>query len=177
MSHSSDRRSLLIGLGSLGAGSLLLPAEALARGVRVQGPLRSVLVDVAPMKARGLGAFAERVRVAVDRAMAEEFAGRLSPGDRRAPTLNVSVRSVSLSAFGGPSGGRGGGGGGDTSTDSIDSRLTVSGPGGTRSQPLFVTQAAGGGGGFRFGTESNDAARIEALARALAQWTRRRTIG
>jgi hypothetical protein len=176
MSHSSDRRTLLIGLGALGAGSLLLPAEALARGVRVQGPLRSILVDVAPMKARGLGSFAERVRVAVVRAMADEFAGRLAPGDRRAPTLNVSVRSVSLSAFGGPSGGRGARGG-DTSTDSIDSRLTVSGPGGSNTQPLLVTQAAGGGGGFRFGTENDDAGRIEALARALAHWTRRRTVG
>jgi hypothetical protein len=169
MSRSSDRRALLTGLCALGLSAVLPSAASAARRA---GPFRSIVVDVGLMEARGLGPFAERVRVLLTRDMNREFAGRVTPNNRAAPVLVVTVRSVSLNGFAGPSGGRGGGRGGDGSSDFLDALLSV----GRNTQPLLVSLASGGSAG-RFGAVSDEDRRLAALTRSTAHWARRRLGG
>lgn len=90
MSHSFDRRTLLIGAGAILA-SAACPAWA-------AGPQRfsRIVVDVEPLRARGLGEFAEAVRASLAPALAKEFVGAVDPRDRNAPTLVVRIDSVML---------------------------------------------------------------------------------
>ena len=89
MSRSFDRRAVLGAAAGLLA-SAALPAQA--AGQRFS----RIVVDVEPLRAKGLGGFAETVSATLGPALATEFAGAVDPRDRSAPMLVVRVDSVML---------------------------------------------------------------------------------
>jgi hypothetical protein len=168
MSLSSDRRSVLrAGLGlaaAAAAGSLAGPLPARAQGFAIRG----VSVDVRPLEARGLNGFAEALGAAVHRQFLAQFGDRIT-GDRRAPLLIVTLTSLSMNASAGSAGGRAGrGGGGGGESDYLQGEVSLGG----QSFPLLVQQYSGNGGSWR--DPNIDRRRVEALAFAFAQWSRRK---
>lgn len=89
MSRLFDRRAILAGAAALMATAAV---PALAAGQRFS----RIVVDVEPLRAKGLGDFAESVSAALGPALATEFAGAVDPRDRSAPLLVVRIDAVML---------------------------------------------------------------------------------
>jgi hypothetical protein len=128
-------------------------------------PRGGISVDVTPLLQEGLAGFAEMLRADLDRALADEFAGRLGPGQR----IIVQIRGITLNDYGR-----------DTlfdDNDYLDGTVTLIGPDGrevTTQKILTVLPASSGGPWYIAGTEQRRAA---ALSRAFASWARRYTLG
>ncbi|ACL59291.1 hypothetical protein [Methylobacterium nodulans] len=142
-----------------------VPADALDGQTRFS----AVRVDVTPLRARGLGGFAETVAGDLQAALSRIFADRLGgPG----PVLVVRVSGVSLNAYAG-SDGRFGHGGGATNTDYLDGEALVIGRRGEvllRHPQLSATPASSGGAWYDPASERR---RVAALAEHYAWWLRR----
>jgi hypothetical protein len=107
-----SRRSLLAAL-PIGLGLAVAGAALPARSQSFPHAFSGFSVDVSPLKAKGLGGFADLVGAAALDELQRSFADRVDP---RGPRLVLRVTSVTLTAF--PDGGigyrgRGGGSGHD----------------------------------------------------------------
>lgn len=54
----------------------------------------AILVDLAPIKATGLGGFADPIGVAVKRALLNVYGGNINPKDKSLPVLVVEVETI-----------------------------------------------------------------------------------
>lgn len=158
-----SRRALL-----LAAPLATLAAAGPAAGQDGARRYGSIAVDVDPLRARGLGPFAEALRDDLLAAMRAAFADRMGPG----PRLVVRISGVSLNAYaGGDSRSRGWGSGGNN--DYLEGEALVVGPGGAvlqRHPQLSVTPASSGGAWYDPASERR---RLAALAQHYAGWLRR----
>ena len=129
-------------------------------------PRGGISVDVTPLLEKGLDGFAEMLRADLDRALADEFAGRLGPGQR----IIVQIHGITLTDYGGK----------DSlyyENDYLDGTVTLIGPDGrevTTQKILTVLPASNGGPWYIAGSEQRRAA---GLARSFASWARRYTLG
>lgn len=171
MLHSS-RRSFLFGLAAFG----LLALAGAGRAQVAPARFASVSVDVGPLRAQGLDAYAEFIRRALTAEVQRAFVDRLGgPG----PALVVRITGVSLNMYAGGgvgSSGRGRGLGGGGDNDYLDGEALVVGPRGAvlaRYPQLSVVPASSGGAWYDPQSEQR---RVAALAQHYAAWLRR-TIG
>ena len=122
-----SRRSVLLGSAALGM-MALRGSPGLAQVALAPGRFSSVAVDVGPLRARGLGDYAEFVRQALLAALQSAFADRLGgPG----PPLVVRVTGLSLNSYAGSGQGTSGRGrslGGGTDNDYLDGEALIVGP-------------------------------------------------
>ena len=174
-----SRRSFLLGSAALVLATLGgSPGQAqFAPGPSAPLPARfsSVSVDVGPLRARGLGAYAEFLRQTLTSELQCAFADRLGgPG----PALVVRITGVTLNMYAGSSGfGRGHslGSGGDN--DYLDGEALIVGPRGAvlaRYPQLSVLPASSGGAWYDPLSEQR---RTSALAHHYAAWLRRTLSG
>jgi hypothetical protein len=121
----SSRRSFLLKFACAGLAGAGMLAHAPAQAQNFPQAFSSFSVDVRPLKAKGLGPFADLVAEAALDELHRSFADRVSP---RGPRFVLVITDVSMTAFpGGSSGwrGRGGGGGGH---DGMDGEALAVGP-------------------------------------------------
>jgi hypothetical protein len=123
-----------------------------------------IFIDVRPLLARGLGPYAQQVRVDLARALAQEFPSGLPAGQRLVATIDsvflTSWTGQMDSDFLGPS-------------DSIDGWITLYGADGSilLRQNIATELPAWSGGAWYL--QGNELRRTAALTRAFAGWTRR----
>ena len=170
-----SRRSLLLGSAALIL-STLHGAPGQAQVAPFSGRFSSLAVDVGPLRAQGLGGYAEFVRQAVLVEMQRAFADRLGgPG----PALVVRITGLSLNSYAGSGQGTGGRGrslGGGTDNDYLDGEMLIVGPRGAvlaRHPQLSVVPASSGGPWY---DPQSERRRVVALAQHYAGWLRR-TLG
>lgn len=120
-----------------------------------------IVVDMAPLEARGARGAAAVIRPQLQAALNRAFAGRIGGGG---PVLVVRVQTVQLSSSL-QNGGRFGGG---PSSDYLEADVTA----GAHRFPLLVTQDATAGGPWYL--LDNEPRRLRALADSLASWVSRR---
>ena len=154
-----DRRVLLTGL----VAAFALPASAQEA---VQG-FSAVAVDVEPLRAKGLGSYADAVGTALRAELADAFRDRIRPGG---PRLSVVVTGVSLQAYAGGEGRyfRGG-----APSDYLEGEALVLGRRGevlARHPQLSALPASSGGAWY---LPDNEQRRLAALCRHYAGWLRR----
>ncbi len=162
-----DRRAFLGGVAAAaGSGNA-------ARAQSAPQHFSAVLVDVRPLHARGLGAYAEFVRSALHAELNAAYDQRLG-GGRTAPRLVVRVDSLSLRPYAGRSGGRWFSSGSDT--DYLEGEALVVAPSGAilaRHPQLSALPSNSGGAWYDPGSEQR---RVAALAAHYAGWLRRSPI-
>lgn len=166
MSPLLTRRSFLTGLGCASLVFAALPQPALAQAFP-QG-FSSFAVDVSPLKAKGLGPFADLIAAATLDELRRSFADRVDP---RGPRLVVRLTGVFLTSS--PDGGggdrwwRGGGGG----TDSLEGEALAVGRRGeiiARHPQLAVLQVN------RSILDPDEQGRAVAVSQHYVRWLRRR---
>ena len=171
---SLSRRSFLLGSAAVGALALAEPSLAQFAPVPASaGPFSSVSVDVTPLHAQGLGAYAEFVRAALLAEVRRAFADRIGG---RGPRLVVRITGIYLASYSGGGGGGRHGGGTAIDRDNLDGEALIVGPRGeilARYPQLSAVPAAGGGAWYDPQSEQR---RVLNLAQHYAWWLRR-TIG
>jgi hypothetical protein len=167
-----SRRSVLFGSAALGMAALR-GSPGLAQVALAPGRFSSVAVDVGPLRARGLGDYAEFVRQALLAALRGAFVDRLGgPG----PALVVRVTGLSLNSYAGSGQGTSGRGrslGGGTDNDYLEGEALIVGPRGAvlaRHPQLSVVPASSGGAWY---DPQSERRRVVALAQHYAGWLRR----
>jgi hypothetical protein len=163
-----SRRSFLTGLtciGLTGAGAWPVQAQAFPQYFSSFG------VDVGPLKAKGLGSFADLVGAAALEELHRSFADRI---DRRGPRLIVRLTGIFLTSSPDGGGGRwwrdGGGGGG---SDSLEGEALAVGPRGeilARHPQLAVLDVR------TSILTPNEPGRAAAVAQHYVRWLRRQLI-
>ncbi len=162
----TTRRNLL-SLGLTGAALTLSPAlvtAALAQ-TRTIGAIR---VDTSRIARQGWGENAERIRIAMERQLAETLSPLYQRG--KGATLHVLVKGVWLSSFAGGSGRSTGGGG---SNDNFDSEITVFGPRGEVLQSFPILSVVDSGSGGAWYRPDVDQRRVAALIENNSLWIKR----
>jgi hypothetical protein len=162
-----SRRSFLTSLACTGLAGAGLLAHAPAQAQAFPQSFSSFSVDVRPLKAKGLGPFADLVGQAALDEMHRSFADRVN---RRGPRFVLVITDIFLTAFPDPGSwrGRGGGGGGH---DGMDGEALAVGPRGeilARHPQHAVLDVA------RRSTEPDEPGRAVALAQHYVRWLRRR---
>ncbi len=162
-----SRRSFLLKLACAGSAGAGLLAHVPARAQTFPQAFSSFSVDVSPLKAKGLGPFADLVGQAALDELHRSFADRI---DRRGPRFVLVITDVFMTAFtdGGSWRGRGGGGSGH---DGMDGEALAIGPKGeilARHPQHAVLDVA------RRSTEPDEPGRAVALAQHYVRWLRRR---
>ena len=154
-------RRALLAAGMLAAAG---PATAQVPAARYA----SISVDVAPLRALGLGPVADALRGDLDAAMRVAFADRTGPGSR----LVVRITGLSLNAYAG-SDSRAGRQGSAGNNDYLEGEALVVGRCGEvllRHPQLSVTPASSGGAWYDPASERR---RLIVLAEHYAAWLRR----
>ncbi|MGY2047514.1 hypothetical protein [Methylobacterium sp. JK268] len=154
-----------LGLGLIGLG---LAGPTAAAPLDPGARFSALRVDVEPLRARGLGAFAETLAGDLREALARSFADRIGASG---PVLVVRVTGVTLTAYAGSQVRRGRGGG--TDTDYLDGEALVLGRRGEvllRHPQLSAIPASSGGAWYDPRAERR---RVTALAEHYAWWLRR----
>jgi hypothetical protein len=157
-----DRRQALGGLAALLIANV---TPALAQS----GSISGVAVDVGRLKAMGLGPFADHLARALLAETRTAFADRLG---RAGPRLVVRIDKLQLAAYVGES--SGGLFSSGTPNDYLEGEALLVGPRGeilAAYPQLLALPASSGGAWYVPGGEQR---RAEALARAYAQWLRRK---
>lgn len=140
---------------------------------RAAGPIRAVRIDTGPLAAKGVSRFAAVVRAELTPIAAAGLAGRLSPGDRRAPTLVIEVDQIQMASYGG-----GGGGPGrdnfDAPRDYIVGAGILIGPDGRviARHPVTASRFAHEGGSW-YMVEESERRRLQNLCESLVHWIAR----
>lgn len=158
-----NRRGLISGIAAVACG---LGPEPLAQAAPTT--FGSVAVDVGPLRALGLGAYADKVRAALEAALKQTFADRLGRGGAR---LVVRVDAISLRAYAGGGGSRWGGSG--MQSDYLEGEALVLGRRGEvllRHPQLSAVPSSSGGAWY---LPESEARRLGALADHFAGWLRR----
>jgi len=164
----SSRRSFLMSLACAGLAGAGVLAHAPARAQAFPQAFSSFSVDVRPLKAKGLGSFADLVGQAALDELHRSFADRVNP---RGPRFVLVITDVFLTAFPDPSSGWRGRGGGGGSHDGMDGEALAIGPRGeilARHPQHAVLDVA------RRSTEPDEPGRAVALAQHYVRWLRRR---
>ena len=150
-----------------------LAAAALATPAGAQSPAAfgNIVVDVAELRARGLGAYADFVQAALLAEARRLFADRLGGG----PALVIRITGISLNSYAGSGvGGRSSGGrGGAGDNDYLEGEALIVGPGRqilARHPQLSALPASTGGSPYDPLSEQK---RTAALAYHFAWWLRR----
>jgi hypothetical protein len=156
----------------LAAALLLVGKAAVAPALaRTAGPYGRIIVDVAPLEAKGMGGYARVVQAAVEAAAARSFAGAVMPGARGLPTLIIQVSGLSLSAYVGGGGLRLNDGG--APNDYMQGRLITQMGGKTLATlPMLSALPATSGGAWY--APDNDQRRLLALAEHFTWWSARK---
>jgi len=162
----SSRRSFLMRLacGGLAAAGLLTHARAQA----FPQAFSSFSVDVRPLKAKGLGPFADFVAQAALDELHRSFADRIDP---RGPRFVLVITDVFLTPFPDAGSGWHGRGGGGGSHDGMDGEVLAIGRRGeilARHPQHAVLDVA------RRSTDPDEPGRAVALAQHYVRWLRRR---
>ncbi len=153
------------------AWAVLVLAGGPAARAQARPVFSSVAVDVAPLTAKGLGAFAEFVGRALQRQLREAYADRIGG---RGPRLVVRLDALSLRAYAGSENRLGLGSG--SPTDYLEGEALVIGPRGeilARHPQLSAVPSSSGGAWYDPDSENR---RVEALAAHFAGWLRRSAI-
>lgn len=161
------RRTLLAGV----AASIACASAAFAQAGAPR--FGSVVVDVRPLKAKQLGAFADFLGSVLQAELSRAYADRLG-GGRGAPRLVVRIDGISMPAYVGRDGGRFFGGG--VANDYLEGEALVVAPNGqvlARHPQLSALPANSGGAWFDPASEQR---RVVALAAHYAGWLRRSSI-
>ena len=161
-----SRRYLLQGLAAAGSVAGLSPALSQASPT-----FSAVAVDIAPLRAKGLGGYADFVGRALQRQLQEAYADRIGG---RGPRLVVRVDALSLRTYAGSDSRLGLGSG--SPTDYLEGEALVVGPRGeilARHPQLSAVPASSGGAWYDPDSESR---RVEALAAHFAGWLKRSEI-
>lgn len=154
-------------------GSLLalagLPGSAAAQNAAAPAGFSTVVADVGPLRAKGLGPFAEAVRAALQAELAAAFGDVMRPG---APRLVVRIDAISMASYVGADTRRFGIGGG-VSNDYLEGEALVIGPRGQvlRRHPQLSVVPSNSGGAWYL--EESERRRVVMLARHYAGWLRR----
>ena len=160
-----DRRAALCSLGAvLLAGASGLPVLAQS----APSTFGAVSVDVSPLREKGLGSYADRVGVVLQREMAVAFADRVRPGS---PRLVVRIDAISMRDYVGGDSRQFGSG---APNDYLEGEALVLGRRGEillRVPQLSALPASSGGAWYD--PDSGDR-RVAAIARHYAGWLRRR---
>ena len=130
--------------------------------------MSSIAVDVGPLRAKGLGPYADAVRTVLGAELARAYAERMGP---RGARLVVRVDAISMSSYAGRDGSRWFGGG--TSTDYLQGEAILLDPRGeilARHPQLSALPSSSGGAWYAPGAEER---RLSALAAHYAGWLRR----
>jgi hypothetical protein len=94
------RSIFLQGLLILGLTLIAGCAPARVPSAQISGPLySSVSVDLSPIKATGLGSYADRMGMYLDRDLRAVFSGTLNPKNSPLPRLVVEIRSIYLGTY------------------------------------------------------------------------------
>jgi hypothetical protein len=166
-----SRRALMTGAAALALAATPAGAQSVAAAVAPGSRFASIVVDVGPLYARGLGPYADFIRSSLSAELQRAFADRIGPG----PRLVVRITGVSLNPFvgGGSSSRRGRGGGGGADSDYLEGEALVVGPRGeilARHPQLSATPASMGGAWYDPASEQK---RTAFLAYHYAAWLRR----
>ncbi|WP_414473535.1 twin-arginine translocation signal domain-containing protein [Microvirga sp. M2] len=165
----SSRRSFLKKLTCAGLAGAGLSAHGPAQAQAFPEAFSSFSVDVGPLKAKGLGPFADLVAQAALDELHRAFADRVNP---RGPRFVLVITDVFLTPFpDAGSGFRGRDGGGGGSHDGMDGEALAVGPRGeilARHPQHGVLDVA------RRSTDPDEPGRAVALAQFYVQWLRRR---
>lgn len=151
--------------GALGAA--LASVAATSAPAQPAERFSAVSVDVAPLRAQGVGPFADLLRSALQAELALAFADRMGPG----PRLVVRITGLSMPAYAGGGVSRFGFSG--TPNDYLDGEALVLGPRGqilVRHPQLSALPANSGGAWYDPASEGR---RVQALAAHYAGWLRR----
>jgi hypothetical protein len=161
--------AVLAGAALLGLSPMSPAAAQFGQSTPFPQAFSSFAVDVGPLKAKGLGPFADLVAAAMLDDLRRSFADRVDP---RGPRLVVRLDQIYLTPF--PDGGRGwhsrDGGGSGGGTDSIDGIAFAVGPRGEilaqhpQLAVLDVRQSA---------VNPNEQGRAVAIAQHYVRWLRR----
>jgi hypothetical protein len=94
------RSTFLKGLLILGLTLIAGCAPSRAPIAQVPGPLySSVSVDLSPIKATGLGSYADRMGAYLERDLRGVFADRIDPKNRQLPALVIEIRSIYFGTY------------------------------------------------------------------------------
>jgi hypothetical protein len=169
-SPSSSRRAVLAGLAGLALASVAaLPAAA------QQARFSRVVIDTSPLAASGASQLGENIKPMLYAGVTRAMAPYMAPGDRRAPTLVVTIKSLQLPSYGGEDDLRFGFGGGGP-RDYLDTTVTVvSGRQVLASYPLLINQPSSAGGPWF--VQPNEDRRVAQLGVTLGEWVRRKVTG
>lgn len=155
----------------------LAPAQGIAQA---DSRFAGIMVDVGPLRAKGLGPYADRVgaslRTELNRAFADRLGSpsRTTAGERRgAPRLVVRVTAISLRDYAGGEG-RAFGSGSAMNNDYLEGEALVLDPRGSvvaQVPQLSAVPASSGGAWYDPASESR---RLDALTAHFAGWLARR---
>ena len=164
----TTRRNLL-SLALTGAALALSPALVTASLAQAR-TIGAIRVDTARIARQGWGENADKIRVAMERQLAQTLGPLYQRG--KGATLHVLVKGVWLSSFAG-----GGGGGkptdGGGSNDNFDSEITVLGPRGEVLQTFPILSVVDSGSGGAWYRPDVDQRRVAALIENNALWIKR----
>lgn len=169
----TDRAPLLAARSRRGAIGALLAAFLLPAAAAAQAPspaFSDILVDIRPLRDKGLGPYADAVGTALRRELLTAFADRRGRG----PRLVVRVDGVSLRSYAGPGAERGGGLSSSVQNDYMEGEALVVAPNGgvlARYPQLSALPASSGGAWY---LPDAEARRVDALSQHFAGWFRRR---
>lgn len=142
------------------------PAIAHAGAAR----FHAIIIDTSPMAAKGVPNLAARVRAALAPALAQELAGRVATGDRRAPDLVVRVDAFELATTDGSDSFFSG------ELDYLDGEVSVvSGRNVLETFPLTTRQSPQVAGAWYL--PDNEQRRMVFIAGSFAQWVRQKLGG
>jgi hypothetical protein len=165
-----SRRAAVFGFGA--ALALVVAASSLAPIAIAQTPpapdrFRAIRVDVSPLPSKGLAPEAAWLSRDLPAALHAAFAGRLAPGDSRAPVLVVRIDGVFLGMAGAAPAAPFGD---NAARDEIEGAAIVVAPNGQpiANYPLFTTLVADTGGPAL--EMSLTRGRVAELAKSFAYW-------
>lgn len=152
---------------ALGAAAFAVAAAGAGPARPDPAGFRTVAVDVAPLRAKGLGLYAEEVRAALESELQQAFADRIGRSERR---LVVRIDGISLRSYAGGGSPRFGGSG--TQNDYLEGEALVLGRRGevlARHPQLSAVPSSSGGAWY---LPDGETRRLRALAAHFAGWLR-----
>ena len=101
MFSTANRRSFVSKIAILGLSAIVLAACNTVGSNRVSaGPIYSAInVDVEPVRAKNIGAYADKIGAYVKQGLAKSYAGAVDSKNKSLPTLTVEIHSIYFGVF------------------------------------------------------------------------------